>query len=73
LSACDAVLERLVQGFQDMTAELGQFIQEEHTIMGQRYVARQGDVSAAEQPHIRDGVMGRTTRAGRDPRRAGAG
>jgi hypothetical protein len=40
LSGYDTVLERLAQDLQDMAAELGQFIQEEHAIMGQRHFAR---------------------------------
>jgi hypothetical protein len=35
LSACDAILERLAQDLQDMAAELGQFIQEEHAMVDQ--------------------------------------
>jgi hypothetical protein len=34
LSAYDTLLERLPQDLQDMAAELGQFIQEEHTVVG---------------------------------------
>ena len=69
----DTLLERLAQDLQDMAAELGPFIQEKHAVVGQRHVARHGDVAPADQPRIRDGVVGRATRAGRDPRRAGAG
>jgi hypothetical protein len=56
-----------------MAAELGPFIQEEYTVVGQRHVARHRHVAPANQPRIRDGVVGRATRAGRDPRRAVAG
>jgi hypothetical protein len=31
----DPLLERLAQDFQDMAAELGPFIQEEHAMVGQ--------------------------------------
>jgi hypothetical protein len=47
-----------MQDLQDMAAELGQFIQEEHAIVAQRYVARHRHGAPADQPHIRDGVMG---------------
>ena len=73
LYSCAAVLERLPQDLQDMAAELGQFIQEEHAIVGQRHVARHRHVAAADQPHIRDGVVRGAKRAGRDQRRVGAG
>ena len=36
----DTLLQRLPQDLQDMAAELGVFIQKEHTIVGQRHVAR---------------------------------
>jgi hypothetical protein len=52
---------------------LGPFIQKEHAVMGQRHLAWHRHVAATDQPHIRDGVVGGATRAGRDPRRAGAG
>jgi hypothetical protein len=71
--ACDTLLERLAPDLQDMAAALGPCIQEAHAMVGQRHVARHRDVAAADQPRIRDGVVGRATRAGRDPRRAGAG
>jgi hypothetical protein len=38
-------------------------------MVGQRHVSRHRHVAATGQPRIRDGVMGRATRAGRDPRR----
>jgi hypothetical protein len=44
-----------------MTAALGQFIQEEHAMVGQRHLARHRHVAAADQPDIRDGVMGGAT------------
>jgi hypothetical protein len=40
------LLKRLAQDLQDMTADLGQFIQEEQAIMGQRHVARHRLVAA---------------------------
>ena len=70
LYVSDAVLERLAQDLEDMAAELGPFIQEEHAIVGQRHLPRHRHVAPADQPRIRDGVMGGATRSGRDPRRA---
>jgi hypothetical protein len=70
LSVEDTLLQGLAQDFENMAAELGPFIQEEHAIMGQRHVARHRHGAPTNQPHIRDGVVGRTTRASRDPRRA---
>jgi hypothetical protein len=63
----------LAQDLQDMAAALGQFIQEEHAVVGQRHLAGHRYVAAADQPHIRDGMMGRATRAGRDQGGAVAG
>jgi hypothetical protein len=63
----------LAQDLKDMATELGQFIQEEHAIVGQRHVSRHRHVAPADQPRIRDGVVGRATRARRDQRRTVAG
>ena len=41
-----------------MAAELGELIQEEHTMVGQRHVARHGHVAPADQPHVGDGRVG---------------
>jgi hypothetical protein len=73
LYLCDALLEWLAQDLKDMAAELGPFIQEEHAMVGQLHLARHRHVAAPNQPRIRDGVVGRATRAGRDQRRAVAG
>jgi hypothetical protein len=61
LYVSDAVLERLPQDLENMAAELGQFIQEEHPLVGQRHVPRHRHGAPADQPHIGDGVMGRDT------------
>jgi hypothetical protein len=53
-----------------MAAELGPFIQEEHAIVGQRHFTRHRHVAPADPPCIRDGVVGRAKRAGRDQRGA---
>jgi hypothetical protein len=47
-----------------MAAELGQFIQEEHAVVGQRGLPWHRHVAPAEQPHIRDGEMGGRDTAG---------
>ena len=55
---------------EDIAAELGEFIQEEHAVMGQRHFARHGHLAPTDQPCIRDGVVRSATRTGRDQRRA---
>jgi hypothetical protein len=40
-----------------MTPELREFVQEAHARVRQRHLARQRDWAAADQPHIRDGLM----------------
>jgi hypothetical protein len=37
----DTLFERLPQDLEDMAAELGQFIQEAHAVVGQPHLARQ--------------------------------
>jgi hypothetical protein len=56
-----------------MAAELGPFIQEEHAVVGERHLAGHRDVAAADQPRIRDSMVGGAKRARRDQRRAVAG
>jgi len=63
----------LPQDLKDMAAALGQCIQEEPAMVGQRHVARHRHVAPADQPYIRNGVMGGATRAGRDQCGAVAG
>jgi hypothetical protein len=54
--------KRLAQDLEDMAPELGPFIQKEHTMVRQRHLARTGEMLAADQSHIRDGMMrGRDT------------
>jgi hypothetical protein len=69
----NTLLERLAQNLKDMAAKLGQFIQEAHAMVGQRHVTRHRHVAPADPPRSRERVVGRATRAGRDPRRAVAG
>src|SRR5882724_8050447 len=54
----DTLLERLAQGLEHMTAALGPCIQEAHAMVGQRHVAQYRHMPAADQPRIRDGVVG---------------
>jgi hypothetical protein len=64
LYSCETLLERLPQHFEHMAAELGQFIQEEDAVVGQRHFARQRHLAAPDQPHLGDGERGGATRAG---------
>jgi hypothetical protein len=69
LSSYDILLQRLAQDLQHMAPELRQFIQKEHAVVRRRRFAWHRHVVAADQPRIRDGMVGRATRAGRDQRR----
>jgi hypothetical protein len=73
LYACEAILEGLAQNLQDMAAVLGPFIQEAHAVVGQRHLAGHRHVTPTDQPRIREGLVGRATRAGGDQGRAVAG
>jgi hypothetical protein len=46
----ETLLERLTQDLQDMATELGQFIQEEHAIVGQRHFTRHRHVAPPIRP-----------------------
>jgi hypothetical protein len=59
----DTILKPLVQDLQDLLSELGQLIEQEHALVGERHLARHRYVAPADQPDIRDGVMGGATRA----------
>jgi hypothetical protein len=50
LYSCETLLERLPQDLQDMAAELGQFIQEERAMVGQRHLARHRHVPPPISP-----------------------
>jgi hypothetical protein len=65
LYSYDTLLERLPQDLEDLAAALGQFIEKQHAIMGQRHVAGQRHLAAADQPDIGDRLM----RPPLDPRR----
>ena len=61
LSVYDTIIELLLHHLEDMAAELGQFIQEEHAMVGQRHFTRHRHVAPADQPRIRDGMVRRAT------------
>jgi hypothetical protein len=46
-----------------MAAKLGQFIQEQHAVVGPRHLAWQRHLAPTDQAHIGDGVLGGATRA----------
>ena len=58
-----ALLHGLAQHLEDGALELRQLVEEEHPVVGQRYLARLGVYPAADQGNIRDGVMWGTERA----------
>jgi hypothetical protein len=66
----DTIVERLAQHFEHVAAELRPRIQAEHAVGRQRPLARQRHLAAADQPRIRDGMVGGATRARRHHRRA---
>jgi hypothetical protein len=61
LCVYDTLLQRLAQDLEDLAAELGEFIQAEHAMVGQRHFARHRHVAPADHPRIREGVMGART------------
>jgi hypothetical protein len=69
----NTILERLAQDFQDVAFELGQFTQKEPAVVRQRHLPGRGDLPAADQAHVRDGVVRGAERARGDDRRAPAG
>ena len=64
--SCETILERLAQDLEHMTATLRPFLQEEHTLVRQRHLARHRHLPPTDQPDIRDGIMGDATPASRD-------
>jgi hypothetical protein len=73
LYSCDTLLERLSQDLQDVAAARRPCIQEEHPVVREGHLARPRHVAPADPPRIRDGLVGRATRARRDQRRTVAG
>jgi hypothetical protein len=56
-----------------MAAELRQLVQKENAVVRQRHSAGHRPLPTADQPRIRDSVMGGPKGVGRDDRSAGAG
>jgi hypothetical protein len=69
----DTIFERLPQHLQGMAAELREFVQKQHAIVGQRYLAWHRHVTATDQAHLGDGMMRGATRVRGDDGGAGAG
>jgi hypothetical protein len=61
LYLCDAHLEELAQHLEDVASEFRQFIQKKNPMMRQGHFSRHRQLSAADQPHIRNRVMGGNT------------
>jgi hypothetical protein len=68
-----SILKQLAQDLEDMASALGPCIQAEPAVVRPRHLARQGEVSAADPPHSRDGLRRGATWAGRGDGGAGAG
>jgi hypothetical protein len=51
------ILERLAQHLQHVFAKFGQFVEEEHTMMGQADLARPRQRAAANQPGVGNRMM----------------
>lgn len=54
----DVVFERLAQGFEDISAKFGHFIEEEDSVVGERDFARFGSFAAADDCGVAGGVVG---------------
>jgi hypothetical protein len=59
-----AVFERLAHDLQGAAAEFGEFVEEEHAVVGEGDLAGAGVAAAAEQAGIGDGVVGGAEGAG---------
>ena len=57
-----AVLQRLPQHLEHVALELRQLIEEEHAVVRQAHLARPGDLAAADQARVGDGVVRRAER-----------
>jgi hypothetical protein len=58
LYSCDAILEGLAQDFQDVAFEVGPRTQKEHAVVRPRHFPGHRHLAAADQAHIREGVVG---------------
>jgi hypothetical protein len=54
----NTLLEWFSPDLQDVAAELRPFIEEEDAVVRPRHVARDRPAASADQPHVRDGVVG---------------
>lgn len=61
-----AVLQRLAQDLEGGALELGQFVEEEHAMVGEGDFAGSGDGAAAEQADVGDGVVRGAARPGEE-------
>jgi hypothetical protein len=66
-------LRGLLQGFEGTAPELRQLIERADVEISQRHLARHRPVAPADQPRIRDRMVGGATRARRHQRGAAAG
>jgi hypothetical protein len=66
----ETVLERLAQDLEDLALALGPLIQPQEAMRRQGHLPRRGQLAAAAQARIGDGVVGGAERAGgrRSPR-----
>src|SRR5450631_4493117 len=55
----DAVFEWLAEDFENVAGELGEFVQEEQTVVGEGDFAGARDHATADEARVRDGVVGR--------------
>jgi hypothetical protein len=70
LSVYNSPLERWPPDLQDVAPARRPCIPEAHPVVREGHLARQRHVAPVHQPRIGDGLVGRTTRAGGDQRRA---
>ena len=70
---CNPIFERLAQDFEDLAPARGPLIPKQEIMMRQRHLSRQGQLAAADQTHLGDGVVGSQERARGDDGRAPAG
>jgi hypothetical protein len=62
----DPFLQRLTEDFEDVSAEFGHLVEEQHAVVGEADLARPRQRPAADQGDIRHGVVRRAERPRRD-------
>ena len=67
----DLILQRLAQHFERAAAELGEFVEEQHTAVRQRDLTRVRPVAASHQAGVADGVVRGAEWAAADQRYTG--